>query len=62
MRGRWRRWALGALAVLLAGYGAIVAVIWRRAETLLAQPPQRSADAALVLGNRAYLHGRPTPA
>lgn len=58
---RWRRPALGALAVVLIGYGAIAAVIWQRAEALLAQPPQRSADAALVLGNRAYLHGKPNP-
>ena len=58
---RWRRLALAALAALLIGYGAIAAVVWQRAEALLAQPPQRNADAALVLGNRAYLRGKPNP-
>lgn len=56
--GRLALWALG---VLLIGYGVIAVVIWQRAEVLLAQPPQRNADAALVLGNRAYLHGAPNP-
>ena len=59
---RWWRLALLALtAVLLAGYGAIAAVIWQHARERLGQPPQRSADAALVLGNRAYLRGAPNP-
>ena len=49
---------------LLAGvlvYAAIGAFIWWQAETLLANPPQRPADAALVLGSRAYLDGKPHP-
>ena len=53
--------ALAALGVLLIGYGAIVLLIWQRAQAALAQPPQRHADAALVLGNRAYLRGAPNP-
>jgi uncharacterized SAM-binding protein YcdF (DUF218 family) len=61
MRRGWRPALLALLAVLLTGYGAIAAVVWRRAEALLAQPPQRNADAALVLGNRAYWHGAPNP-
>jgi uncharacterized SAM-binding protein YcdF (DUF218 family) len=61
MRRWWRPALLALTAVLLTGYGAIAAVVWRRGEALLAQPPQRSADAALVLGNRAYLRGKPNP-
>jgi uncharacterized SAM-binding protein YcdF (DUF218 family) len=50
----------GALVVVLA-YAAIAAVIWQRAEELLDNPPQRPADAALILGSRAYLDGKPNP-
>ena len=45
-------------AVLLAGtlvYLAIAAVVWRHAVEVLAHPPQQPADAALILGNRAYV-------
>ena len=28
---------------------------------LLAHPPQQAADAALILGNRAYRDGQPNP-
>lgn len=65
-RPRWLRrpWqvllACGLLAGVLA-YAAIGAFIWWQAETLLANPPQRPADAALVLGSRAYLDGQPHP-
>jgi len=48
-------------AVLLGGYGLIARTIWQRAESLLAHPPQQPADAALVLGNRAYRNGVPNP-
>ena len=67
MSGRRRSWravrpVLGA--VLLAGvlaYLAIAGVIWRHAAAALARPPQQPADAALILGNRAYLRGKPNP-
>ena len=42
-------------------YLAIAAVIWQRADELLDNPPKRAADAALILGSRAYLDGRPNP-
>jgi uncharacterized SAM-binding protein YcdF (DUF218 family) len=48
------------LVVVLA-YAAIAAVIWQRADELLDNPPQRPADAALILGSRAYLDGKPNP-
>lgn len=52
--------ALGLGAAALA-YGAIAFTIWQRAEALLAAGPPRPADAALVLGNRAYRNGAPNP-
>ncbi|RYF32987.1 MAG: YdcF family protein [Comamonadaceae bacterium] len=36
-------------------------MVWRAAADRLAHPPQQAADAALVLGNRAYLNGKPNP-
>lgn len=51
---------LGIVAALVA-YGAIAATIWQRAAALLAAPPPQPADAALVLGNRAYRDGAPNP-
>lgn len=54
-------WLFGVAAVLLGGYGQIAHAIRQRAELLLAHPPQRPADAALVLGNRAYRNGAPNP-
>ena len=68
VRGGWRRvprplrvaaWML-ALAIA-AVYAAAWAVVWQGAREALANPPQRAADAALVLGNRAYLRGKPNP-
>ena len=56
-----RRGAWGALAILVAGYAAIHLMVWRHALARLAEPPQRPADAALILGNRAYKDGRPNP-
>lgn len=57
--------ALGVAALLLAAllfvYLAIVITVWRDALDRLAHPPERTADAALVLGNRAYLRGQPNP-
>ncbi|MBN8756175.1 MULTISPECIES: YdcF family protein [Variovorax] len=65
-RPRWLRrpWQVLLFGGLLAGvlaYAAIGAFIWRHAEALLANPPQHAADAALVLGSRAYLDGKPHP-
>jgi uncharacterized SAM-binding protein YcdF (DUF218 family) len=56
-----RRSLIGALLILLLGYAAIHITIWRHGLRLLAHPPQRNADAALVLGNRAYRDGKPNP-
>jgi len=57
----FRRAVLGALGVLLLGYAAIAITIWLHALDLLGHPPQRAADAALILGNRAYRDGKPNP-
>ena len=63
-----RPWQAALAGVLLAGvlagvlaYAAIGAFIWLHAQKRLAHPPQRAADAALVLGSRAYLDGKPHP-
>jgi uncharacterized SAM-binding protein YcdF (DUF218 family) len=48
------------MAAAVGAYGLIAITIWQRAEALLAAPP-RPADAALVLGNRAYRNGAPNP-
>ncbi|VTU15701.1 YdcF family protein [Variovorax sp. RA8] len=56
-----RRALAGAVLVLLLGYAAIHATVWLHARERLAHPPARAADAALVLGNRAYRDGRPNP-
>lgn len=67
MSGRRRPWRaaravlVAALLAGLLGYLAIAAMIWRRAAVALDHPPARTADAALVLGNRAYLRGKPNP-
>ncbi|MCT8176705.1 YdcF family protein [Variovorax sp. CY25R-8] len=42
-------------------YATAWTVVWQGAREALANPPQRAADAALVLGNRAYLRGKPNP-
>ncbi len=63
-RGLRRRLQVLLAGVLLAGvlaYAAIGAFVWWQAEERLANPPQRAADAALVLGSRAYLDGKPHP-
>ncbi|HSV61183.1 MAG TPA: YdcF family protein [Variovorax sp.] len=49
--------ALGLATLLLA----LALFVWRHAQERIAQPPTRVADAALVLGNRAYQDGRPNP-
>lgn len=55
------RWALAAVLAGAAVYAAIWLMVWRAATERLAHPPQQAADAALVLGNRAYLNGKPNP-
>ena len=49
------------LSALVFVYIAIAITVWRDALDRLAHPPERTADAALVLGNRAYLRGQPNP-
>jgi uncharacterized SAM-binding protein YcdF (DUF218 family) len=56
-----RRSLLTVLLALLLGYAAIHITIWRHGLQLLAHPPERDADAALILGNRAYRDGKPNP-
>jgi hypothetical protein len=56
----WRAVRRAAGSGVLA-YAAIAAVVWQHADELLDNPPQRPADAALILGNRAYLDGKPNP-
>jgi len=58
---RWRRPLLGAVLVLALVYLALWARVWQHARERLAAPPERPAEVALVLGNRAWLRGRPNP-
>ncbi|MBS0339401.1 MAG: YdcF family protein [Proteobacteria bacterium] len=59
---RTLRRALGWLVLGLALFLAALALyVWRHAQERLAQPQLQVADAALVLGNRAYIDGRPNP-
>jgi uncharacterized SAM-binding protein YcdF (DUF218 family) len=60
-RAALRRVALGTFGVLVAGYAAIALMVWLNARGRLDHPPTRPADAALVLGNRAYWEGKPNP-
>lgn len=49
---------------ILAGtivYLSILITIGSYAKQLINNPPKQQADAALILGNRAYLHGKPNP-
>jgi len=59
------RWLRRLLYVsILAGtivYLSILITIGSYAKQLINNPPKQQADAALVLGNRAYLHGKPNP-
>ncbi|MDI1299556.1 YdcF family protein [Methylotenera sp.] len=59
---RWLRKSLYICA--LAGtlvYLSIFITIGSYAKQLIKTPPTQSADAALILGNRAYLYGKPNP-
>jgi uncharacterized SAM-binding protein YcdF (DUF218 family) len=61
LRRPWQVALFGGLLALALAYAAIGAVIWQRADKVLDNPPQRPADAALILGSRAYLDGKPNP-
>jgi uncharacterized SAM-binding protein YcdF (DUF218 family) len=70
IRPRWvrRSWQAALFGALLAAaivtgvvYVAIGVLIWWHGEAVLAHAPQRPADAALVLGSRAFLDGKPHP-
>jgi uncharacterized SAM-binding protein YcdF (DUF218 family) len=58
---RWGRPLLAALLLFACVHAAIAFMVWRQASERLAHPPEQAADAALVLGNRAYLRGKPNP-
>jgi len=58
----WLRKSLYVFA--LAGtlvYLTILITIGSYAKQLINKPPSQQADAALILGNRAYLHDKPNP-
>ncbi|MEJ8854656.1 YdcF family protein [Variovorax robiniae] len=57
----WRWRLLSAALVLCALHGSLAAMIWQNAHERIAHPPTGQADAALVLGNRAYLSGEINP-
>jgi len=42
-------------------YICILSLIYNYAEQLLNNPPLQNADVVLILGNRAYLNGKPNP-
>lgn len=56
-----RRAAALLLGLGLLGWGGLAFVAWRHGEAALRHPPAHPADAALVLGNRAWLDGAPNP-
>jgi len=58
---RWRWRLVAAVLVLCALHASLAAMIWRHARERIAHPPTGQADAALVLGNRAYLSGEINP-
>jgi len=58
---RWRWPILCAVLLLCALHASLAAMIWQHARERIAHPPTGQADAALVLGNRAYLSGEINP-
>lgn len=56
-----RRLILACTLACLLAYLSILITIGSYAKRLLKNPPAQKAEAALILGNRAYLHGRPNP-
>ncbi|MET3495685.1 YdcF family protein [Variovorax boronicumulans] len=61
VRRPWQVALFGATLFVALAYAAIGVAIWWHAEAVLAQAPKRPADAALVLGSRAFLDGKPHP-
>jgi uncharacterized SAM-binding protein YcdF (DUF218 family) len=58
----WLRWALRLFATALAlTYLTLFIIVGTHAKHLLTHPPTQKADAALILGNRAYINGAPNP-
>lgn len=58
----WLRVILhSCLIVGVVTYGALYSIVAVNAYQLLANPPTQNADAALILGNRAYINGAPNP-
>jgi len=60
-RRRWARAVLATAGLGLAAGVAIHAMVTRHSAQVVANPPARDADAALVLGNRVWLDGAPNP-
>lgn len=60
-RRRWARAVLATAGLGLAAGAAIHAMVTRHGAQVVANPPARDADAALVLGNRVWLDGAPNP-
>lgn len=59
---RWLRLIVRTCFALgIAAYGILYCIIAIHAHQFLANPPTQKADAALILGNRAYLDGAPNP-
>jgi len=60
-RRRLLRAAFLGLAALGTGLGSLGAWAWAHGQQRSANPPALAADAALVLGNRIEIDGRPNP-
>lgn len=59
---RWLRWPMQAIAIFFAAiYLSLYGIVGVHAYSLLKHPPTQKTDAALILGNRAYLNGEPNP-
>lgn len=59
---RWlRKSLLVSVFVGVLIYLSIFITIGNYAKQLIKKPPTQKADAALILGNRAFLNGRPNP-
>ncbi len=56
-----RKIIYGLILLGLAIYLTLYAIIAKHAYQVLANPPTQNADAALILGNRAYINGAPNP-
>jgi len=57
----WRRLAWTALAAPLLGVAALMLFLGHEQGLATARSPERPAQFALVLGNRAYVDGQPNP-